>query len=112
MLAIWNFQRFEDWEAKSRLFRLMKGDNGFPPRRSIDDIRRNLAEKKTSVETVMPYLNDGADFMLVCAIMGHTRRFWSPQSGKGSQDTSLDLHKTLWGIFTNRANEMEKRWEE
>ena len=40
--------------------------------------------------------------------LGSTRRHWSPQAGRGSQDTSLDLHEALWSLFGTCASGLRR----
>jgi len=81
-----------------------------PVREVLRDVGRELSSRERSLQEVAPLLDEVAKFTLVCEVMELTRRHWSPQAGRGSQDTSLDLHEALWSLFGTCASDLRERW--
>ena len=98
-----------EWDA-TYLFSCLRCDGSTPIRGILLDVRCRLYEGTCSPQEVAPLLDELADFLLVCEVVGLTRRHWSPQAGRGSQDTSLDLHEALWSLFGTCASGLRERW--
>lgn len=99
--ARWNLKinrHFEDRDRTSSsffwsVFLPSEVSPGFSRYRSI--LLDRVSQGNVSLETMRSVLGEIADVSYVSRMMLLLRRFWSPQSGKGSQDTQWGLHQVF-----------------
>lgn len=77
-------------------------------------IRTGVREGTVSVEdpAIISMIDDLCDLMAVRAVMSMSRKFWSPQSGAGSQDENLDVHTYLADVVKAHVTEAKRKSDE
>jgi hypothetical protein len=82
--------------------------------RNYDEVLWKLAEAGTPVQDaqVQQVLRALAELLVFLNNMRGLRKFWSPQAGKGSQNTSDEAHLTLHELCVLKIKERMREYEE
>ena len=83
-----------------------EGYGGMP----ISDHLLQLQEKLTAndLDWCRSFMQDCVNVRVVYRALDEMRKFWTPTSGKGSQDADLDLHKKLARLITDHTSQYEE----
>lgn len=82
--------------------------------RTYDDLLWQMAERHTDVQAplVQGLIHALSEFLVFRNNMTVLRKFWSPQTGKGSQITSHESHLALHKLCVEKLQERMKEWAE
>lgn len=117
----WEKQDLVNWQNSFHPFTSSSGSfDGYTVLNGIriyTDYLWELAEQGTQVSDhkVQQVLNDLSDYLILRQNMQSMRKFWSPQSGKGSQRTALDIHLALHELCVTKIKQTqahESEWDD